>query len=366
MSSTSANHILSDREAAIPAQRRSSGDLRAVRLWLAVTALLVIVMVLVGGATRLTDSGLSITEWKPVVGAVPPLSQADWQAEFTAYQQTPQYKLLNDGMSLAAFKVIYWWEWGHRQLGRMIGLIFLGGLVWFAVRRVVNLRQGLMLFATGLLLGTQGLVGWIMVASGLEPGMTAVAPVKLTLHLVLACLFFAALIVLIARLGREGGDSVSSGTRIGAYVITVAVFIQIALGGLVAGHDAGLTYNTWPLMDGALVPDGLAALSPAWMNVVDNIMAIQFNHRIGAYALALLIGLHTLFVWRKSVPAVRYRLAGLSALVVVQMALGIVTLLYVVPLIPALAHQGVALIMLAVAVWHTARLRPAYGQLEGT
>jgi cytochrome c oxidase assembly protein subunit 15 len=273
------------------------GNLRAVRLWLAVTALLVFLIVLVGGATRLTDSGLSITEWKPVVGAIPPLSQDDWQAEFALYQQTPQYALLNRGMSLGEFKFIYWWEWGHRQLGRLIGLVFLGGLVWFAMRRVVNLRQGLMLFATGLLLGTQGLIGWIMVASGLEPGMTAVAPVKLTLHLTLACLFFAALIVLIARLGRDDGEGAPSGTRIGAWAMTVAFLTQIALGGLVAGVDGGLTYNTWPLMDGEIIPDGLAALTPLWMNVIDNITAIQFNHRIGAYALALLIGLHTLFAF---------------------------------------------------------------------
>ena len=359
MSTTSADHSLSNPDAVVPAQRQSSDGLRAVRLWLAVTALLVVVMVLVGGATRLTDSGLSITEWKPVVGAVPPLSQGDWQAEFMLYQQTPQYALLNEGMSLAEFKVIYWWEWGHRQLGRLIGLIFLAGLVWFSMRRVVTPRQGLLLFATGLLLGTQGLIGWIMVASGLEPGMTAVAPVKLTLHLTLACLFFAALIVLIARLGRQDGDSGSSGVRIGASLITVAILIQIALGGLVAGHDAGLTYNTWPLMDGAFVPEGLAALNPLWMNVVDNIAAIQFNHRIGAYGLALLIGLHVFFVWRGAMPAVRQRLASLTVLVVVQMVLGIVTLVYVVPFIAALAHQGVALIMLAVAVWHTARLRRA-------
>ncbi|HSG94603.1 MAG TPA: COX15/CtaA family protein [Afifellaceae bacterium] len=332
--------------------------MRAVRAWLAATALLVLLIVLVGGATRLTDSGLSITEWKPVVGALPPFSQADWQAEFTLYRQTPQYELLNEGMSLAEFKFIYWWEWGHRQLGRLIGLVFLGGLVWFAMRRVVNLRQGLVLFAAGLLLGTQGLIGWIMVASGLEPGMTAVAPVKLTLHLTLACLFFAALIVLIARLGREDGDSASSGKRIGAWVMTVAIFVQIALGGLVAGHDAGLTYNTWPLMDGDFIPDGLAALSPYGMNFIDNITAIQFNHRIGAYILTLLIVMHTLAVWRTAVPAVRQRLAGLTGLVAVQMVLGIVTLLYVVPFSAALAHQGVALVMLAVAVWHAARLRP--------
>lgn len=337
----------------------AAANLRAVRLWLAMTALLVFVLVLVGGATRLTDSGLSITEWKPVVGAVPPLSQEDWQAEFELYRQTPQYALLNRGMSLAEFKFIYWWEWGHRQLGRLIGVVFLGGFVWFAARRVVSLRQGLVLFATGLVLATQGLVGWIMVASGLEPGMTAVAPVKLTLHLALACLFFAALIVLIARLGRDDGDSASSGVRTGAYLISVAIFIQIALGGLVAGHDAGLTYNTWPLMDGVLVPDGLAALSPPWLNIVDNITTIQFNHRVGAYGLTLLIVLHTALVWRSAAAAVRQRLAALNALVVLQMVLGIVTLVYVVPLIPALAHQGVALVMLAIAVWHTARLSPA-------
>jgi cytochrome c oxidase assembly protein subunit 15 len=359
MPSSTADRVLFNPDAMAPAQRRSPDGLRAVRLWLAMTALLVVAIVLVGGATRLTDSGLSITEWKPVVGAVPPLSQADWQAEFMAYQHTPQYKLLNEGMSLAEFKVIYWWEWGHRQLGRLIGLVFLGGLVWFAARRVVNLRQGLMLFAAGLLLAAQGLVGWIMVASGLAPGMTAVAPVKLTLHLTLACLFFAALVALIARLGRDDGDSASTGARIGAWAITIAIFLQTALGGLVAGHDAGLTYNTWPLMDGALVPDGLAALSPLWMNLVDNIMAIQFNHRIGAYGLTLLICLHTLFVWRGAAPAVRHRLAGLSVLVVGQMVLGIVTLVYVVPFIAALAHQGLALIMLAVAVWHAVRLRPA-------
>ena len=358
MPSPSADHILSDHDENALAQRQSSDGLRAVRLWLAAIALLVLIMVLVGGATRLTDSGLSITQWKPVVGAVPPLSRGDWQAEFTLYQQTPQYGLLNRGMSLDEFKFIYWWEWSHRQLGRLIGLVFLGGLVWFAVRRVVDLRQGLLLFATGLLLGTQGLIGWIMVASGLEPGMTAVAPVKLTLHLVLACLFFAALIALIARLGRDDGDPASPGARIGAFVICGAILMQIALGGLVAGHDAGLSYNTWPLMDGAFVSDGLAAFSPWWMNVVDNILAIQFNHRIGAYGLALLIGLHTVFAWRGAASAVRHRLAGLTALVVVQMALGIVTLLYVVPFMPALAHQGVALLMLAVAVWHAARLRP--------
>lgn len=358
MPAYSSNSVLRVEGSVSSAQHKAPQNLNDVRLWLGITAVLVVIMVLVGGATRLTDSGLSITEWKPVVGALLPLSADDWQAEFQAYRQTPQYRLLNEGMSLAEFKFIYWWEWGHRQLGRFIGLFFLGGLIWFVLRRRVDLQQGLMLFSVGLLLGTQGLIGWIMVASGLQPGMTAVAPIKLTLHLTLACLFFAALIALIARLGRTDGESATTGTQIAAWAITIAIFIQIALGGLVAGHDAGLTYNTWPLMDGAIVPHGLAALSPAWLNFVDNILTIQFNHRIGAYALALLIGLHTLIVWRKALPAVRYRLAGLSFLVIVQLILGIVTLVYVVPLVPALAHQGIALIMLAVAVWHTARLRP--------
>src|SRR5687768_10647381 len=190
------------------AEPRGAG---AARLWLGALILLVFVMVLVGGATRLTGSGLSITEWRPVTGAVPPLSDAMWRAEFDRYRDSPQYDLLNAGMSLEEFKTIYWWEWAHRQLGRLIGLFYVAGFVWLAVKRAVAPRTLAVLGGMGLLLGMQGLVGWIMVASGLQPGMVSVAPARLALHLVLACLFFAAIIMMFVRLGGAGPERVRVG-----------------------------------------------------------------------------------------------------------------------------------------------------------
>ncbi len=222
-------------------------------------------MVLVGGATRLTESGLSITEWDLVTGTLPPLDAAAWQAEFARYRQSPQYALLNHGMSLSDFKTIYWWEWAHRELGRFIGLVYIAGFFWFVGRRGVPARTGWTLAGIGVLLGAQGVVGWIMVASGLKPGMTAVAPLKLALHLTLASLLFAALIALFVRLGgAEARDGRAGGAPGAARVaVVVLAFVQIALGGLVAGHDAGLVYNTWPLMDGRFVPSGLGMLTAA-------------------------------------------------------------------------------------------------------
>ena len=179
--------------------------------------LLVFAMVLVGGATRLTESGLSITEWNLVTGTVPPLGDAAWQAEFERYRQSPQYELLNRGMSLAEFKTIYWWEWAHRELGRFIGLVYIAGFLWFVgAARACRCARLVVLAGMGLLLGAQGVVGWIMVASGLEPGMTAVAPVKLTLHLTLACLFFAALVAMFVRLGGARPEAADRGERFAA------------------------------------------------------------------------------------------------------------------------------------------------------
>nr|WP_307155738.1 COX15/CtaA family protein [Rhodopseudomonas julia] len=327
--------------------------LRSVRLWLAILTFLVFVMVLVGGMTRLTDSGLSITEWKPVVGAVPPLSDEAWADEFDRYRATPQYELMNRGMSLGEFKQIYWWEWTHRQLGRFIGAVYLVGLLGFAIAGKLTLRLGLWLFAGGLLLGLQGLVGWIMVASGLKPGMIAVAPVKLSLHLTLASLFFGFLIATHARLG--GAEVVRRATAgsIAACFISIAALVQIALGGLVAGHDAGLTYNTWPLMDGRFVPAGLLAMQPLWHNFTDNITTVQFDHRIGGYVLAMLVIGYGL--WRLAVRRWSSDLALILAVVICQVALGILALLLVVPWPIALAHQAVALILFGLLVRHAAR-----------
>lgn len=338
------------------AAEASPAGLRAVRVWLLALIFLVFAMVLVGGATRLTESGLSITEWNLVTGAIPPLGDAAWQAEFDLYRQSPQYDLLNRGMSLEDFKTIYWWEWAHRQLGRFIGLFYIAGFAWILIRRAVPGGQLVVLAAMGVLLALQGAVGWIMVASGLQPGMTAVAPVRLTLHLTLACLFFAALVAMFVKLGGARRELASGGSRWGATALVPLAFVQIALGGLMAGHDAGLTYDTWPLMDGRLVPQDVLLLEPLWRNVVENITTIQFNHRMGAYVLAAAVLLYAIMVWRRG-PLLRGRAVLAALLVAAQLALGIATLLHGVPIALALAHQGMALVLLLALVWNAAVLR---------
>lgn len=332
--------------------RADVSDAAFVRGWLWLVLGLVVIMVTIGGATRLTGSGLSITEWRPITGALPPFSEAAWLSEFEKYRQISQYELLNKGMSLAEFKFIYWWEWGHRQLGRFIGLLYLGGFFWVTFRRKVSGGTALVLFGMGLLLGLQGLVGWIMVASGLEPGMTAVAPIKLTLHLTFACLFFASLIIMLARLGAFGPPvEASSGLRRGMWALVGLVFVQIALGGLVAGSKAGMTYNTWPLMDGAFIPpaSALFVVQPFWENFVDNVLLVQFNHRIGAYVLAAVAFALAVAAWRQGRS---WRVMGglIATSVLAQIVLGIVTLLLVVPLWAGLAHQALGLGVLAVAL----------------
>jgi cytochrome c oxidase assembly protein subunit 15 len=339
---------------------RQADTTRAVRLWLWAVAGLVLIMVTVGGATRLTGSGLSITEWRPVTGAIPPLSAADWASEFEKYRQIPQYQLMNRGMSLDEFKFIYWWEWGHRQLGRFIGALYLGGFLWFAVRRNLPTRATLILFFMGLLLATQGAVGWIMVASGLKEGMIAVAPVKLTLHLTLASLFLASVVAMATWLSppRSGGAARGAhGLVGGAAALLALVLVQIALGGLVAGSKAGLTYNTWPLMDGALIPPAgvLFSETPLIENFVDNVALVQFNHRMTAYALAVLVLWHWWRAQRVGNAAAR-RAHALLGLTLAQILLGIVTLLLAVPLWAGLAHQALAMLVLAMAVVHVVRL----------
>ncbi len=330
--------------------------LSAVRAWLSILAALVVLMVAIGGATRLTGSGLSITEWKPVTGAIPPLTEQAWMAEFEKYRQISQYKLVNKGMTLSEFKVIYGWEWGHRQLGRLLGLVFFLPLVWFWARGVIRGRLVLTLLAIGALGGLQAAVGWIMVASGLEPGMTAVAPIKLALHLTIASLILACLVWVAAGL-RERSDAVlerSLGSR-APLALAALILLQIALGGLVAGSKAGITSNTWPLMDGALVPpaSALFAVNPWIENFVDNVVLVQFNHRLVAYAIVAYALWHAWTVHRLT-PASKAsrRAAAMAGLTLAQMVLGIVTLLLVVPLWAGLTHQVFAMAVLAVAVAH--------------
>ena len=343
----------------------------AVRIWLYALAALVVVMVAVGGATRLTGSGLSITEWKPVTGAIPPLTEQAWMAEFEKYRQIPQYELVNRGMTLSEFKFIYAWEWGHRQLGRLIGLVFFLPLVWFWARGAIKGRLALTLLGIGALGGLQGAIGWIMVASGLEPGMTAVAPIKLTLHLTVASLILVCLVWVAAGLKPRHSEAVAwEGGRGTAVILLGLVLFQIALGGLVAGSKAGLTYNTWPLMDGALIPpaSALFVVTPLIENFVDNVALVQFNHRIVAYVVVAFALWHAWSLHRKAPASGAARRAfGVAALASAQMILGIVTLILVVPLWAGLAHQVLAMLVLVMATAHArlSRSRKTKGGPEG-
>src|SRR3954452_19084273 len=318
------------------ARRRPAG---AVRVWLIALAALVVAMVAVGGATRLTGSGLSITEWRPVTGAIPPLSDAAWLVEFAKDKASPQYALLNQGMSLAEFQFIYWWEWAHRQLGRLIGLVFVLPFLWFWARGALSRRLALTLLALGALGGLQGAVGWIMVASGLKPGMTAVAATKLALHLLIASVILASLVWIAT--GLKSADlpappRMGAGKeRRGAFLLAGLILAQIGLGGLVAGSKAGLTYNTWPLMDGVLMPSA-AVLFPQtpWIeNFFDNLALVQLNHRLAA---CLPVGVALWHAWRvrraaPETPPAR-RAAVLAGGALAQAALGIATLVLVAPL----------------------------------
>jgi len=340
----------------------------AIRLWLYAVAALVLCMVLVGGATRLTESGLSITQWQPVMGALPPLSQAQWQDEFHRYQQIPQYRELNQGMSLDAFKTIFWWEWTHRLIGRLIGVVFLLPLVWFLWRGWIErgLRGRLwLIFGLGAL---QGAVGWWMVASGLV-NRVEVSQYRLATHLILACVIYVAILWTALRLGPESSEPAPARIRAGAVGLLLLVFGQIYLGALVAGLRAGYIYNTWPLIDGGLVPDAsqLFSAKPLWRNFFENALTVQFDHRMLAYAIWLLAA------WQV-VDAVRAARGGAAltgalaffAVVTIQAALGIATLLEVVPLPLAMLHQAMAMIVLTVAVIHAERMtrRPAPSTLD--
>lgn len=345
--------------ASAPAPR----GLRLVRNWLIFVCGLIFIMVVVGGATRLTGSGLSITEWKPITGAIPPLSHGAWMAEFDLYRATPQYRLLNAGMALGEFQFIYLWEWGHRQLGRFIGLAYVLPLLWFAITGVVRGRLLAILAVIGVLGGMQGAIGWIMVHSGLQPGMVAVAPVKLMLHLLAACILLACVVAMIVRLSPRP-EPVSTGrVRWVALALLVGSFVQIGLGALVAGLRAGLTYNTWPLMDGQFIPDSAALLplQPWWMNMLATVPTVQFNHRMGAYVLLALAVFHAVDVRRlaaagRASSGAAHRAMALAGVIAAQGVVGIVTLLLAVPIWAGLLHQACALVVLGVAVIHCRRL----------
>ena len=333
---------------------------RAIRLWLYAVAALIFAMVLVGGATRLTESGLSIVEWKPVTGTLPPMSEATWQAEFDKYKTIPQFQHLNSGMTLAEFKTIFWWEWTHRLMGRLIGAAFLLPFLWFLMRSWVTPELRWRLWAIFGLGALQGAVGWWMVASGLAERVT-VSQYRLATHLILACVIFAAIIWTAGRMRERGASEAPPRIRATALALLGLVLAQIYFGALVAGLRAGLIYNTWPLIDGSFIPDAarLAHDTPLWRNFFENTLTVQFMHRMTAYALWVLAALHAFDVQQnvRRGTAVTHALA-LAALVTIQAALGILTLVYQVPIGLALMHQAGAILVLALAVVHAEQLMP--------
>jgi cytochrome c oxidase assembly protein subunit 15 len=330
---------------------------RQIAIWLFAVAGFVMLMVLVGGLTRLTDSGLSITEWAPIRGALPPFSHAAWLVEFEKYKQIPEYQLVNLGMSLAEFKFIYWWEWGHRFLGRIVGLVFFVPFVVFLLQKKITRAQLpplLGLFALG---GLQGFMGWYMVASGLTERVD-VSQYRLAMHLGLALIIFASSIWLALNYWRGFEGNRKQTGRFASHskwaaVIVGAVLAQSLMGALVAGINAGKTYTDWPFMDGDIIPSGLFAMQPFWLNFFENHLTVQFDHRMIAYVLTALIGWHIYRVLQSGMGgAAAVSAKWLGGALALQIILGISALMLAVPISLGVAHQLGAVALLAIAVTH--------------
>lgn len=332
---------------------------RPIALWLFVCCALVFAMVVLGGTTRLTRSGLSIVAWEPIVGTIPPLTVEQWDDAFESYQRTPEYRHVNVGMPLSDFKSIYWVEYAHRLLGRIIGLAFLIPLIYFLIKRRIDHRTAPKLIALFVLGGLQGALGWFMVASGLidEP---RVSPYRLTAHLALAAIIYGYMLwVALDLLYTRDTQTVPRTLRRMGWTVTGLVFAMILAGGFVAGTRAGFAFNTFPLMNGRFVPEGIFAMQPLWVNFFENVATVQFNHRLLAYVLCIVIPVYWFATLRVELSAAtRLGLHGLLILLAAQVALGIATLVYAVPTPLGAAHQGGALLVFTAAVFLNHRLRP--------
>ena len=334
--------------------RGRRGAPRAIRVWLMILFALVVVMIAVGGLTRLTDSGLSITEWRPFTGALPPMNAADWQAEFAKYQAIDEFRIQNSWMELSDFKLIYWWEWGHRQLGRVIGLVWAMGFLWFLARRQIPTGWTVRLLGLGALGGLQGAIGWWMVASGVTQGegMVDVASYRLAVHLGLAFVILGFITWYVMQLGRgeraliqarRGKEPARWGMSTG---LLHFAFLQILLGALVAGIDAGRSYTDWPLMGGQLFPSNAFNLEPAWRNFFESPGLVQFVHRCVGYLL-LAFGIGVWVVGRRSAHRrTRFAFNAVMSALALQVVVGIVTVIYGAPWYIAIVHQ-----LLAVLLW---------------
>nr|WP_295373249.1 COX15/CtaA family protein [uncultured Sphingosinicella sp.] len=330
------------------AARRPTAQPGAIATWLQVVAALVFLMVVVGGITRLTESGLSMVRWEPISGAIPPISEDAWQAEFQAYRATPEYQKVNTGMSMSEFKEIYFWEYAHRLLGRFIGLAFALPLLWFAVKRAIPSGYGWKLSALLVLGGLQGVIGWWMVASGLVD-RPEVSHIRLAVHLLLALFIFALLIWTAMDLGNLSEDKEARPARMSTLAIWTlsALGLQLMFGAYVAGLDAGYAFNSWPKMGEDWFPVGTPMLEPFIVNLADNPIVVQFVHRWLAFLVAGLAIALALKAWKRGIHAPA---AALVATVTLQILLGIATLLTGVELWIAVAHQAMAALLLAAAV----------------
>ncbi len=326
---------------------------RALRLWLGALAALIVAMILIGGATRLTDSGLSITEWQPILGAVPPLNEADWQRAFEAYQQIPEYTELKRGMSLDEFKTIYWWEWAHRFLGRLIGAAFFVPFVAFWLAGYIPRRLLPRLIFLFLLGGLQGAVGWYMVKSGLV-ARTDVSQYRLTAHFGLALVILGYTLWLLFDLSeREPARTARAQSTVWvAGLVLALIFVQMLAGALVAGLDAGMGFNTWPLINGAFVPQGLGDAQPFYLNLFENPLTVQFDHRMLGYAVVAAALGQVIWLAVRAVPLLLGSALTLALLAILQATIGVWTLLLAVPITLGLAHQAGAIAVFAAGLYH--------------
>lgn len=346
----------SDTKAAPTLGGRAARDGRgAIRVWLWILLALVVTMVIVGGLTRLTDSGLSITEWNLIIGAIPPLNEADWVQAFEDYKTTDEYKLQNSWMTLADFKPIFWWEWGHRFLGRFLGIVWFIPLVIFAIRGMIPRGWGKRLVLIGALGGLQGAVGWWMVYSGLSVRVD-VAPYRLATHLGIAFTIFAVIYWYILKIGHESHWLLAARRRRAkgmfgwSAAVTTLLFVQILIGALVAGSDAGKYYTDWPMMDGALFPASGLEMAPLWSNFFENPGMVQFMHRVTGYLLVVVVILFALKGRKSGHGRMSYWATALALGVVLQAGWGIATLMAAAPVHLAILHQLFALGLLGLSM----------------
>ena len=333
-------------------EKNSNEKIRnTIQLWLKTLFVLIVLIILVGGLTRLTDSGLSITEWKPITGALPPFSAESWAAEFNKYKQIPEYKLQNEGMSLSEFKFIYWWEWGHRQLGRIIGLVWFFGFIYLLSFGKIQKPWRLRLLLIGALIGVQGTVGWWMVSSGLNGTVLDVASYRLATHLGLAFIILGYITWFVLMLGRSETFLLQARRNAEPKFIFLSTgllhltFLQILLGALVAGIDAGRTYTDWPLMAGQFFPPDLFYLKPWWRNFFEDPGLVQFVHRVSGYILFIFCVYSWSSVRKSGNESLKFGFNLILAIAFFQMVFGIVTVMYAAPWEIAIVHQFGAILL---------------------